>query len=104
MDSKPPGALKRLWTTLNKPSAKYSLLAITGVSFIASSTLACSMRANIVDNITGAVGFTHRWRSKRGLVLSQTPLCGKGPLRIDTLVGCLAIWQSDCQVARDVEC
>ena len=29
-----PGALRRFWTMLNKPSAKYSLLAISVVSFI----------------------------------------------------------------------
>jgi cytochrome c-type protein NapC len=34
MENKTPGALKRLWNTLNKPSAKYSLLAISSVSFV----------------------------------------------------------------------
>ena len=29
-----PGALRRFWTMLNKPSAKYSILAISVVSFI----------------------------------------------------------------------
>jgi cytochrome c-type protein NapC len=35
MADKPPGVLRRLWTTLKKPSAKYSLLAISSVSFFA---------------------------------------------------------------------
>ena len=35
METKPPGILKRIWAVLNRPSAKYSLLAISGVSFIA---------------------------------------------------------------------
>jgi cytochrome c-type protein NapC len=35
MAEKPPGVLRRLWTTLKKPSAKYSLLAISSVSFFA---------------------------------------------------------------------
>lgn len=35
MAAKPPGVLRRLWTTLKKPSAKYSLLAISSVSFFA---------------------------------------------------------------------
>jgi cytochrome c-type protein NapC len=34
MENKAPGALKRLWNTLRKPSAKYSLLAISSVSFV----------------------------------------------------------------------
>jgi cytochrome c-type protein NapC len=34
METKPPGILRRLWSTLNKPSAKYSLLAISSVSFV----------------------------------------------------------------------
>jgi cytochrome c-type protein NapC len=34
MEAKPPGAIRRLWTVLNKPSAKYSLLSIAGVFFI----------------------------------------------------------------------
>ena len=29
-----PGALRRFWTMLNKPSAKYSILAISVLSFI----------------------------------------------------------------------
>ena len=29
-----PGALKRFWTFINKPSAKYSLLAISSLSFV----------------------------------------------------------------------
>jgi cytochrome c-type protein NapC len=35
MADKEPGVLRRLWTTLKKPSAKYSLLAISSVSFFA---------------------------------------------------------------------
>jgi cytochrome c-type protein NapC len=34
MSSPEPGFLKRLWTTLSTPSAKYSLLAIGSVSFV----------------------------------------------------------------------
>ena len=29
-----PGALKRFWTSINKPTAKYSLLAISSLSFV----------------------------------------------------------------------
>jgi len=29
-----PGALKRFWTFIRKPSAKYSLLAISSLSFV----------------------------------------------------------------------
>jgi cytochrome c-type protein NapC len=35
MSTDNPGALRRLWNTLNKPSAKYSILAVTSISFIA---------------------------------------------------------------------
>jgi len=34
MNTKQPGALKKLWTFLKKPSAKYSILAIAAVGFI----------------------------------------------------------------------
>ena len=34
MENDSPGALKRFWRALNKPSAKYSVLAISGVFFI----------------------------------------------------------------------
>lgn len=33
MDNNNPGALRRFWTTLKTPSAKYSLLAIASISF-----------------------------------------------------------------------
>jgi cytochrome c-type protein NapC len=35
METNSPGFIRRMWNTLNKPSAKYSLLAISGVSFVA---------------------------------------------------------------------
>lgn len=35
MDNKTPGSLRRWWSVLTKPSAKYSLLAISSVSFVA---------------------------------------------------------------------
>jgi len=35
MEAKPPGVLRRIWRNLKKPSAKYSLLAISSVSFFA---------------------------------------------------------------------
>jgi len=34
MATKPPGALKRFWTVISKPSVKYSLLTISGVAFV----------------------------------------------------------------------
>ncbi|MDD5298234.1 MAG: NapC/NirT family cytochrome c [Rhodocyclaceae bacterium] len=34
MENKEPGALKRWWTALRKPSAKYSVLALVSVSFV----------------------------------------------------------------------
>jgi len=34
MATKPPGALKRFWTVIRKPSVKYSLLSISGVAFV----------------------------------------------------------------------
>ena len=34
MDTKQPGALKRFWAFIKKPSAKYSILAIFSVAFI----------------------------------------------------------------------
>ena len=34
MSSTNPGALRRLWTALKKPSAKYSVLALTSVAFV----------------------------------------------------------------------
>ena len=34
MATKPPGALKRFWTVIRKPSVKYSLLTISGVAFV----------------------------------------------------------------------
>ena len=34
MENNKPGILKRIWTTLRQPSAKYSLLTIVSVSFI----------------------------------------------------------------------
>jgi len=35
MDNKTPGTLRRWWSVLKKPSAKYSILAISSVSFVA---------------------------------------------------------------------
>jgi cytochrome c-type protein NapC len=35
MDNGKPGAIKHLWTVLNRPSAKYSLLALLFVGFVA---------------------------------------------------------------------
>ena len=34
MDSSNPGTLRRLWIFLSSPSAKYSILALTSVSFV----------------------------------------------------------------------
>jgi cytochrome c-type protein NapC len=34
MDNSKPNALKRIWIILKKPSAKYSILALTSVSFV----------------------------------------------------------------------
>ena len=34
MEAKSPGAIRRLWTVLNRPSAKYSLLSIASVFFV----------------------------------------------------------------------
>jgi len=34
MATKPPGAIKRFWTVIRKPSVKYSLLTISTVSFV----------------------------------------------------------------------
>jgi len=34
MSSTNPGALRRLWSALKKPSAKYSILALTSVAFV----------------------------------------------------------------------
>ena len=34
MATKPPGAIKRFWTAINRPSIKYSLLSIASVSFV----------------------------------------------------------------------
>lgn len=33
MNSQPPGGLRRLWSALRKPSARYSVLALLGVGF-----------------------------------------------------------------------
>jgi len=38
MSSQTPGALRRLWNTLRRPSAKYSILALLVVGFIAGQT------------------------------------------------------------------
>ena len=34
MSNNNPGALRRFWTFLKKPSAKYSILALTSISFV----------------------------------------------------------------------
>ena len=35
MDENKPGAFKRFWNMLKRPSAKYSFIAIAGTSFVA---------------------------------------------------------------------
>jgi cytochrome c-type protein NapC len=82
METKAPGALRRLWTFLNKPSAKYSILSIAGVFFVggilfwggfntameATNTLEfCTSCHEMRDTVFVELQQTIHWKNRSGV-------------------------------------
>ena len=94
MDSKPPGALKRFWNILNRPSAKYSLLAITGVSFIAGILFWGGFHTGL--EMTNTLEFCTTCHEMRDTVYQEY----KETIHYSNRTGVRAIC-SDCHVPRE---
>jgi cytochrome c-type protein NapC len=94
MDNKTPGILKRLWTTLKKPSAKYSILAISSVSFIAGIIFWGGFHTGL--EMTNTLEFCTTCHEMRDTVYQEY----KQTIHYSNRSGVRAIC-SDCHVPRD---
>jgi len=94
MENKTPGVLKRLWTVINKPSAKYSLLAITSVSFIAGILFWGGFHTGL--EMTNTLEFCTTCHEMRDTVYQEY----KETIHYSNRTGVRAIC-SDCHVPRE---
>jgi cytochrome c-type protein NapC len=94
MENKTPGAWRRVWDTLNKPSAKYSLLAITSVSFIAGILFWGGFHTGL--EMTNTLEFCTTCHEMRDTVYQEY----KETIHYSNRTGVRAIC-SDCHVPRD---
>ena len=89
-----PGALRRFWTMLNKPSAKYSLLAISVVSFIVGILFWGGFHTGL--EMTNSLEFCTTCHEMRDNVYQEY----KQTIHYSNRTGVRAIC-SDCHVPRD---
>lgn len=94
MDNKPPGALRRFWTVLKTPSAKYSLLAISSVSFVAGILFWGGFHTGL--EMTNTLEFCTTCHEMRDTVYQEY----KQTIHYSNRTGVRAIC-SDCHVPRD---
>jgi cytochrome c-type protein NapC len=94
MASKPPGLLRRTWTTLKKPSAKYSLLAISSVSFVVGILFWGGFHTGL--EMTNTLEFCTTCHEMRDTVYQEY----KQTIHYSNRTGVRAIC-SDCHVPRD---
>jgi cytochrome c-type protein NapC len=89
-----PGALKRLWNTLNKPSAKYSLLAISGISFVAGILFWGGFNTGL--EMTNTMDFCNTCHEMRDTVYQEYKETIHYSNRSGVRAGC-----PDCHVPKD---
>jgi cytochrome c-type protein NapC len=94
MDSKPPGLIKRFWGVLRKPSAKYSLLAISSVSFVAGIIFWGGFNTGM--EMTNTLEFCTTCHEMRDTVYQEY----KETIHYTNRTGVRAIC-SDCHVPKD---
>jgi cytochrome c-type protein NapC len=94
MENKTPGILNRLWTTLKKPSAKYSLLAISSVSFIGGIIFWGGFNTGM--EMTNTLAFCTTCHEMRDTVYQEY----KQTIHYSNRSGVRAIC-SDCHVPKD---
>jgi len=94
MDNKPPGALRRFWNVLRTPSAKYSLLAISSVSFVAGILFWGGFHTGL--EMTNTLEFCTTCHEMRDTVYQEY----KETIHYSNRTGVRAIC-SDCHVPRD---
>ena len=94
MDNKPPGALRRFWNVLKTPSAKYSLLAISSVSFVAGILFWGGFHTGL--EMTNTLEFCTTCHEMRDTVYQEY----KQTIHYSNRSGVRAIC-SDCHVPKD---
>jgi cytochrome c-type protein NapC len=94
MATKPPGAIKRFWTTINRPSVKYSVLTLTVVGFIAGIIFWGGFHTGI--EMTNSLEFCTTCHEMRDNVYQEY----KETIHYANRTGVRAIC-SDCHVPRD---
>ena len=94
MANKTPGSLRRLWSVLKKPSAKYSLLAISSISFIAGIIVWGGFNAGM--EMTNTMAFCTTCHEMRDTVYQEY----KETIHYSNRSGVRAIC-SDCHVPKD---
>ena len=94
MNTKQPGALKKLWTFLKKPSAKYSILAIAAVGFISGILFWGAFNTGM--EATNTLAFCTTCHEMRDNVYQEY----KETIHYSNRTGVRAIC-SDCHVPKD---
>jgi cytochrome c-type protein NapC len=94
MSDNKPGCIKRFWETLKKPSAKYSLLAITSVSFVAGILFWGGFNTGM--EMTNTLEFCTTCHEMRDTVYQEY----KETIHYSNRTGVRAIC-SDCHVPKD---
>jgi len=94
MDKLPPGLLRRAWRALNRPSAKYSLLAISSLSFLAGILFWGGFNTGM--ELTNTMAFCTTCHEMRDTVYQEY----KQTIHYSNRSGVRAIC-SDCHVPRD---
>ena len=89
-----PGLLRRLWQTLNKPSAKYSILALSGSAFIGGILFWGAFNTGM--EATNTIAFCTGCHEMRDNVYQEY----KGTIHDSNRTGVRAIC-SDCHVPKD---
>ena len=94
MSQENPGALRKFWQFLRKPSAKYSLLAISSVSFIAGIIFWGGFNTGL--EMTNTLEFCTTCHEMRDTVYQEY----KETIHYSNRTGVRAIC-SDCHVPKD---
>ena len=94
MSEENPGLLKRFWRFINKPSARYSLLAISGMSFIAGIIFWGGFNTGM--EMTNTLEFCTTCHEMRDTVYQEY----KETIHYSNRTGVRAIC-SDCHVPKD---
>jgi cytochrome c-type protein NapC len=94
MENDKPGFIRRIWTFINKPTAKYSLLAIASVSFIAGIVFWGGF--NTAMEATNSLEFCTTCHEMRDNVYQEY----KETIHYKNRTGVRAIC-SDCHVPKD---